>query len=81
MSEREMKLKEYYKKLVSKMILKVYNNQQKIIDKLNIEIIELKMMLSQKQSTIHVIKRQNLFTDKITKKTFRLYRSDYDDSE
>ena len=30
-----------YKKIVSRMILKVYNDQQKIINKLNIENIEL----------------------------------------
>ena len=41
-----------YKKIVSKMILKVYNDQQKIIDKLNIENIELKLILSEHKKNI-----------------------------
>ena len=41
-----------YKKIVSRMILKVYNDQQKIIDKLNIENIELKLILSEYKKNI-----------------------------
>ena len=41
-----------YKKIVSKMILKVYTDQQKIINKLNIEIIELKLILSEHKKNI-----------------------------
>ena len=41
-----------YKKIVSKMILKVYNDQQKIIDKLNIENIELKLILSEYKKNV-----------------------------
>jgi len=49
---------------------------------LNLEIIELKLILSQKQSTIIYNQSTNLFTDKTTDKTFRLDHSDdSDDSE
>ena len=41
-----------YKKIVTNMILKVYTSQQKIIDKLNIEIIELKLILSEHKKNI-----------------------------
>ena len=41
-----------YKKIVSKMILKIYTDQQKIIDKLNIELIELKLILSEHKKNI-----------------------------
>ena len=80
-NEKEMKLEEYYKKLVSKMIIKVYQKQQKIIDELNLEILQLKNILSQKQSTITYNQNTNLFTDKITGKSFRLDHSDNDSSE
>ena len=73
--EKEAKLDEY-KKIVSKIILDVYNNQQKIIDELNLEIIQLKLMLSQKESTITYNQSTNLFTDKTTGKSFRLDHSD-----
>ena len=80
-TEKEMKLEEYYKKLVSKMIIKVYQKQQKIIDELNLEILQLKKILSQNQSTITYNQDTNLFTDKISNKTFRLDHSDDDDSD
>ena len=41
-----------YKKIVSKIILEVYNNQQNIINKLNLEIIELKLILSEYKKNI-----------------------------
>ena len=41
-----------YKKIVTNMILKVYTSQQKIIDKLNIEIIELKLILSEYKKNV-----------------------------
>ena len=41
-----------YKKIVTNMIIKVYTSQQKIIDKLNIEIIELKLILSEHKKNI-----------------------------
>ena len=64
------------------MIIKVYQKQQKIIDELNLEILQLKKILSQKQSTITYNQDTNLFTDKITNKTFRLDHSDdSDDSD
>ena len=81
-NEKEMKLEEFYKKLVSKMIIKVYQKQQKIIDELNLEILQLKKILRQKQSTITYNQETNLFTDKITGKSFKLDHSDdSDDSE
>ena len=46
-TKKEMKEIKKHKKIVSKVILKVYNDQQKIIDKLNIENIELKLILSE----------------------------------
>ena len=46
----EKRLNEY-KNNVSKIILKIYTDQQKIIDKLNIELIELKLILSQKNES------------------------------
>ena len=73
----DMKLEEFYKKLVSKMIVKVYTAQQQKIDKLNIEIIQLKKMLNEKQYNQDI----NLFTDKIIGKSFKLNHSDSDDSE
>ena len=80
-TEKEMKLEEFYKELVYKMIVKVFQKQQKIIDALNIELIELKLMLSQRQSTITYNQNTNIFTDKITNKTFRLDHSDDDSSD
>ena len=80
-TEKEMKLEEFYKKLVSRIILKVYTSQQKIIDELNLEILQLKMMLSKNQSTITYNQGTNLFTDKITGKSFRLDHSDNDSSD
>ena len=80
-TEKEMKLEQFYKKLVSRIILKVYTSQQKIIDELNLELIELKLMLSQNQSTITYNQDTNIFTDKITGKSFRLDHSDNDSSE
>ena len=77
-NEKEM---EEYKLLVSRIIYKVYTSQQKIIDALNIELIELKLMLSQRQSTITYNQNTNIFTDKITNKTFRLDHSDDDSSD
>ena len=47
LNEEKKRLNEY-KNNVSKIILKIYTDQQKIIDKLNIELIELKLILSQK---------------------------------
>ena len=79
-TEKEMKLEEYYKQLVSRIIVKIYTSQQKIIDELNLEIIQLKM-LSQKQSTVTYNQETNIFTDKITNKTFRLDHSDDDSSD
>jgi hypothetical protein len=79
MKEKEVKLEEYYKKLLSTMILKVFYKQQKIIDELNHEIIQLKMQ-SQNQSTITYNQNTNIFTDKTTGKLFRLDRS-FDDSD
>ena len=76
-TEKEMKLEEFYKKLVSKMIVKVYTTQQQKIDKLNIEIIQLKKMLNEKQYNQDI----NLFTYKIIGKSFKLNHSDSDDSE
>ena len=73
----DMKLEEFYKKLVSKMIVKVYTAQQQKIDKLNFEIIQLKKMLNEKQYNQDI----KLFTDKITGKSFKLNHSDSDDSE
>ena len=78
-TEKEAKLDEY-KELVSKIILEVYNNQQKIIDELNLEIIQLKMQ-SKKQSLITYNQSTNLFTDKTTGKSFRLDHSDDDSSD
>ena len=80
-TEKEMKLEQFYKKLVSRIILKVYTSQQKIIDELNLEIIKLKMMLSKNQSTITYNQNTNIFTDKITGKSFRLDHSDNDSSD
>ena len=80
-TEKEVKLEEFYKELVSKMIVKVYQKQQKIIDELNLEIIKLKLMLSKNQSTIIYNQGTNIFTDKISNKTFRLDHSDDDDSD
>ena len=80
-TEKELKLEEFYKKLVSKMIVKVFQKQQKIIDELNLEIIQLKMMLSKNQSTITYNQGTNLFTDKITGKSFRLDHSVNDSSD
>ena len=80
-TEKEMKLEQFYKKLVSRIILKVYTSQQKIIDELNLELIELKLMLSQNQSTITYNQDTNIFTDKITGKSFRLDHSDNDSSD
>ena len=80
-TEKEVKLEEFYKELVSKMIVKVYQKQQKIIDELNLEIIKLKLMLSKNQSTIIYNQGTNIFTDKITGKSFRLDHSDNDSSE
>ena len=77
-NEKEM---EEYKLLVSRIIYKVYTSQQKIIDALNIELIELKLMLSQKQSLITYNQNTNLFTDVLTNKTFRLDHSDSDSSD
>ena len=51
-TEKEMKLEEYYKQLVSRIILKIYTSQQKIINKLNLEIIELKLILSEHKKNI-----------------------------
>ena len=48
-TEKEKQMEEYYKNLVSKIIIRVYNDQQKIINKLKIEIIQLKA-LSKKES-------------------------------
>ena len=80
-TEKEMKLEEYYKQLVSRIILKIYTSQQKIIDELNLEIIQLKM-LSKKQSTITYNQSTNICTDKTTGKTFRLdHSSDDSDSD
>ena len=78
-TEKEMKLEEYYKELASRIILKIYQKQQKIIDELNFEIIELKMMLSKKQCTIIYNQETNLFTDKTTGKSFKLNHSDDSD--
>jgi hypothetical protein len=78
-NKKEMKLEEY-KKIVSKLILKVYTSQQKIIDRLNLEIIQLKM-LPKKQSIVTYNQETNIFTDKITNKTFRLDHSDDDSSD
>ena len=50
LNEEKKKLNEY-KNNVSKIILKIYTDQQKIIDKLNIELIELKLILSQKNES------------------------------
>ena len=47
----EKKRLNLYKNNVSKIILKIYTDQQKIIDKLNIELIELKLILSQKNES------------------------------
>ena len=63
------------------MILKVFYKQQKIIDELNLEIIQLKLMLSQKQSLIVCNQSTNLFTDVLTNKKFRLDHSDDDSSD
>ena len=52
-SEEKKRLNEY-KKNISKLILKVYTDQQKIIDKLNIELIELKLILSQKNESYKI---------------------------
>ena len=41
-----------YKKIVTNMIIKVYTSQQKIIDKLNIEIIQLKLILSEYKKNV-----------------------------
>ena len=49
-NEEKKRLYEY-KNNVSKIILKIYTDQQKIIDKLNIELIELKLILSQKNES------------------------------
>ena len=49
-NEEKKRLNEY-KNNVSKIILKIYTDQQKIIDKLNIELIELKLILSQKNES------------------------------
>ncbi len=78
--KKEMILEEY-KEIVSKIIVEVYNNQQQKIDELNLEIIQLKMMLSKNQSTITYNQGTNLFTDKISNKTFRLDHSDDDSSD
>ena len=80
-TEKEMKLEQFYKKLVSRIILKVYTSQQKIIDELNLELIQLKLMLSKNQSTITYNQSTNIFTDKITGKSFRLDHSDNDSSD
>jgi hypothetical protein len=80
-SHEEKKRLNEYKQIVSRIILKIYTSQQKIIDELNLEIIQLKM-LSQKQCTITFIQETNLFTDKITGKSFKLDHSDhFDDSD
>ena len=50
LNEEKKRLNEY-KNNVSKIILKIYTDQQKIIDKLNIELIELKLILSQKNES------------------------------
>ena len=54
-NEEEKRLNEY-KKNVSKIMLKVYTDQQKIIDKLTIELIELKLILSQKNESFKIDK-------------------------
>ena len=50
LNEEKKRLNEY-KNNVSKIILKIYTDQQKIINKLNIELIELKLILSQKNES------------------------------
>ncbi len=52
-NEEKKRLNEY-KNNVSKIILKIYTDQQKIIDKLNIELIELKLILSQKNESFKI---------------------------
>ena len=52
-NEEKKRLNEY-KNNVSKIILKIYTDQQKIIDKLNIELIELKLILSQKNESYKI---------------------------
>ena len=53
LNEEKKRLNEY-KNNVSKIILKIYTDQQKIIDKLNIELIELKLILSQKNESYKI---------------------------
>ena len=50
----EKKRLNVYTNNVSKIMLKVYTDQQKIIDKLNIELIELKLILSQKNESFKI---------------------------